>query len=209
VKLLYRGAEADLLVGDWAGEEAVFKFRKPLPYRLPELDEEIRGQRTIHEAQIIRDARSAGVRVPYLFYASPHESLLVMQHIDGPRLKSFLQSAKSDSENVSKEFGMAVGKLHRAGLMHGDLTTSNVIVGDEGVYLIDFGLATHSLKLEDHAVDLRLIKETLVGAHSDVSSSVMSSFLTGYALVVGEKRTKEVTRKLQEIERRGRYARVE
>jgi TP53 regulating kinase-like protein len=132
-----------------------------------------------------------------------------MQRIGGPRLKSCLQSAEEGRAKISKEFGMAVGTLHRAGIMHGDLTTSNVIVGDDGVYLIDFGLATHSLKVEDHAVDLRLIKETLVGAHSDVSSSVMSSFLMGYAQVVGEKRAKEVTRKLQEIERRGRYARVE
>jgi TP53 regulating kinase-like protein len=209
VKLLYRGAEADIFMGEWAGAEAVFKFRKPLPYRLPELDEEIRGQRTVHEAEIIRDARSAGVRVPYLYYVSPRESLIVMQHIDGPRLKTFLQSADRRRAQVSTEFGRAVGTLHRAGVMHGDLTTSNVIVGESGVHLIDFGLATHSLKVEDHAVDLRLIKETLVGAHSEISSSVMSSFFKGYAEVVGEKRAKEVSKKLLEIERRGRYARVE
>lgn len=209
MRLLCRGAEADISIGDWAGEEAVFKFRKPLPYRLPELDEEIRGQRTVHEAQIIHDARSAGVRVPYLYYVSPEESLLVIQYIDGPQLKSVLHTTDEDLEEVSAEFGRSVGALHRAGIMHGDLTTSNVIVGDEGVFLIDFGLATHSLKVEDHAVDLRLIKETLVGAHATVSVSVMRWFLTGYTDVVGEKRAKEVGRKLLEIERRGRYARVE
>ncbi|MDG6925952.1 MAG: Kae1-associated kinase Bud32 [Nitrososphaerota archaeon] len=208
MRLFYRGAEADIFLGDWAGSPAVFKFRKPLPYRLPELDEEIRGQRTVHEASIIGDARSAGLRVPYLYYVSPRESLIVMQRIEGPRLKSYLQSA-SENRGVSEEFGRTVGVLHRSGIMHGDLTTSNVIVADGGVHLIDFGLATHSLKVEDHAVDLRLIKETLVGAHSRVSSAVMASFLAGYASVVGEKRVKEVVRKLAEIERRGRYARVE
>ncbi len=208
MKLLFRGAEADIFMGDWAGSGAVFKFRKPLPYRLPELDHEIRGQRTVHEAQIIRDARSAGVKVPYLYYVSPSESLIVMQFIGGPRLKAQLQSRGNDRE-MAEEFGKAVGLLHRAGIMHGDLTTSNVIVADDGIHLIDFGLATHSLRVEDHAVDLRLIKETLVGAHSEVSAAVMNSFLRGYGGVVGEKRLKQVTRKLTEIERRGRYARVE
>jgi TP53 regulating kinase and related kinases len=209
VKLVYRGAEADIYEGEWAGADSIFKFRKPLPYRLPELDEEIRAQRTVREAEMIRDARSAGVRVPYVYCVSPPESLIVMQRVEGPRLKTFLQKANGSSKRLSLEFGRAVGSLHRAGIVHGDLTTSNVIVGRHGVYLIDFGLATHSLKVEDHAVDLRLIKETLVGAHPEVSSRVMSSLLDGYAGVVGEGRTKQVGRKLLEIERRGRYARVE
>lgn len=208
MRLLFRGAEADIFKGDWAGSNAVFKFRKALPYRLPELDREIRGQRTVHEAQIIRDARSAGVKVPYLYYVSPSESLIVMQFVEGSRLKVRLHPG-GNLVDIAEEFGNAVGLLHRAGIMHGDLTTSNVIVADRGLHLIDFGLATHSPRVEDHAVDLRLIKETLVGAHSEVSSAVMSSFLRGYGGVLGEKRLKEVTRKLAEIERRGRYARVE
>jgi TP53 regulating kinase-like protein len=209
LNLVYRGAEADIFAGHWAGAQAIYKFRKPLPYRLPELDEEIRSQRTIHEAQIIRDARTGGVSVPHLFYVSPKESLIVMEHMGGQRLKSYLESKDVSARDIPLAFGKAVGGLHLAGVMHGDLTTSNVIVREDGVHLIDFGLAIHSLKVEDHAVDLRLIKETLVGAHSDVSSQVMISFLNGYAAVVGEKRAKEVTKKLREIERRGRYARVE
>jgi len=207
MKLVYRGAEADIFSGDWAGSAAVYKFRKPLPYRLSELDDEIRAQRTVHEAQIIHDARSAGTRVPHLYYVSPEESLIVMERIDGPRLKSSLESGRA--RELANEFGEAVAKLHTAGIMHGDLTTSNVIVSKGGVTLIDFGLATHTLKVEDHAVDLRLIKETLVGAHSRVWSIAMDAFVEGYREVVGEKRCNEVTKKLAEIERRGRYARVE
>ena len=209
MNLVYRGAEADVYSGEWAGERAVYKFRKPLPYRLPELDLAIRVQRTAHEAQILHESKSAGVRSPFLYYVSARESLIVMEEIAGPRLKSVLQSSGSYTERVSAEFGVAVGRLHSAGIMHGDLTTSNVIVNEAGVHLIDFGLAVRSVKVEDHAVDLRLIKETLVGAHSDISSVVMQSFLEGYASVVGEGRAKEVSRKLAEIERRGRYARVE
>lgn len=139
MRLVYRGAEADIYSGEWTGQGAIFKFRKPLPYRHPELDAEIRAQRTVREAQMIGDAKRAGVRAPYLFYVSQEESLIVMQEIQGPRLKSVLASGR-DGEEVSTEFGVAVGRLHRGGIMHGDLTTSNVLVNQSGVHLIDFGL---------------------------------------------------------------------
>lgn len=212
-KLIYRGAEADVFSGDWAGAPAIFKERKSLPYRLPELDREIRAQRTIHEALMIREARAAGASVPHLYYVSPAESLIVMEEVRGKRLKSCLEPGRA--RELARRFGMSVANLHRAGIMHGDLTTSNVIVGqgEDGVAdeisLIDFGLATHSQKVEDHAVDLRLIKETLVGAHSEVSRDAMDAFVSGYREVLGEKRSQEVVKKLGEIERRGRYARVE
>lgn len=209
MEVLYRGAEADVFGGQWAGEDAVLKVRKPLEYRLPVLDQEIRAQRTLHEAQIIHDVKEAGVKAPCLFYVSPAESLIVMQLVEGPRLKTFLQTPGLSPDEVSEQFGELVARMHRAGVVHGDLTTSNVIVAEDGLYLIDFGLAAHSYKVEDHAVDLRLIKETLEGAHSEVSHRVMAAFLRGYASVAGEKRAKEVNKKLGEIERRGRYARVE
>ena len=209
MRLIYRGAEADVFSDSWAGEKAIFKFRKPLPYRHPQLDAEIRAQRTIHEAEILHDAKSAGVGTPSLYYVSQMESLIVMQEIEGERLKSFLGSPGADRTRASTEFGMAVGKLHLGGIMHGDLTTSNVLVDDGGVHLIDFGLATHSIKVEDHAVDLRLIKETLIGAHSEIATRVMASFVKGYTREVGEERARTVGRKLLEIERRGRYARLE
>ena len=209
MKLIYRGAEADVFSDAWAGEKAIFKFRKPLPYRHPELDAEIRAQRTIHEAEILHDAKLAGVGTPFLYYVSQRESLIVMQEIEGARLKSFLGSPGADWARASTEFGMAVGRLHLGGIMHGDLTTSNVLVDDGGVHLIDFGLATHSIKVEDHAVDLRLIKETLIGAHSEIAAGVMSSFVKGYTREVGGARARTVGRKLLEIERRGRYARLE
>jgi len=209
VKLVYRGAEADIFSDEWAGQRAIFKFRKPLPYRHPELDAEIRAQRTVREAEIIHDAKAVGVNAPSLYYVSQPESLIVMEEIDGPRLKSLLASPGREPGAVSFEFGVAVGRLHKGGIMHGDLTTSNVLVDGAGVRLIDFGLSAHSIKVEDHSVDIRLIKETLAGAHSEIAAAVMDSFMKGYASEVGEARAKMVGRKLVEIERRGRYARLD
>jgi len=212
VRLLYRGAEADVFRGDWCGHPSVYKIRKPLPYRLPELDELIRSQRTVHEAQMIRLSRLAGVSTPHLYYLSPSDALLVMEFLEGRRLKTILLEAGLTRERVvalASEFGRSIAKLHAAGIMHGDLTTSNVVVKGPDLSLIDFGLAIHSQRLEDQAVDLRLIKETLTGAHNAVSKPFMQSLLSGYSSVLGEKRAEAATKKLSEIERRGRYARVE
>jgi TP53 regulating kinase-like protein len=212
VKLLYRGAEADVFRGEWCGLPAVYKLRKPLLYRLPDLDKLIRSQRTVHEAQMIHQSKLAGVSTPHLYYLSPPEALLVMEHMEGDRLKTLLLGAGLTGERVrtlGEAFGRSIARLHSAGIMHGDLTTSNVIVNGDVLSLIDFGLAIHSQRLEDQAVDLRLIKETLTGAHNSVSKPFMQSLLSGYSSVLGSSRAEAATKKLAEIERRGRYARVE
>jgi TP53 regulating kinase and related kinases len=212
MRLIYRGAEADVYRGEWCEAPAVYKVRKPLRYRLPELDNAIRSQRTAHEAQMIHLSKLAGVSSPHIYYMSPPDALLVMEYLEGRRLKTVLQEAEADRsvETTAEDFGKDIARLHSAGIMHGDLTTSNVIVGEDGgISLIDFGLALHSQKLEDHAVDLRLIKETLTGAHNQVAKRFMQSLFKGYSSVLGEKRASEAMRKLTEIERRGRYARVE
>jgi TP53 regulating kinase-like protein len=211
VKLLYRGAEADVYRGDWCGQPAVYKMRRPLRYRLPELDNMIRSQRTTHEAQMIHDSKLAGVSSPHLYYLSPREALLVMEFVEGKRLKTLLEPDLPGGrvEELGEEFGRSIARLHAAGIMHGDLTTSNAIANGGGISLIDFGLAVHSTRLEDHAVDLRLIKETLTGAHNSVSKPFMRSLMAGYTSVLGRRRANAATKKLAEIERRGRYARVE
>jgi TP53 regulating kinase-like protein len=212
VNLLYRGAEADVFRGEWCGRPAVYKLRKPLLYRLPDLDNLIRSQRTVHEAQMIHQSKLAGVSAPHLYYLSPPDALLVMEYVKGERLKTLLLEAGLTRESVAvlgEGFGRSIAKLHVAGIMHGDLTTSNVIVDGGVLSLIDFGLAIHSQRLEDQAVDLRLIKETLTGAHNSVSKPFMQSLLSGYSSVLGRARAEAATKKLAEIERRGRYARVE
>jgi TP53 regulating kinase-like protein len=113
-----------------------------------------------------------------------------------------------DSEGIFRDFGRDVAKLHMAGLMHGDLTTANVVRSDGHTVFIDFGLAMRTSRLEDHAVDMRLIKETLAGAHPQIAQSSLNAILEGYSSVVGPARSGAVQRQLRNIERRGRYARV-
>jgi len=209
-RLLYKGAEADVVLGEWQGMEAVFKIRRPLTYRLRVLDEAIRRQRTVHEAEMIHLAKSAGVVSPFLYNVDMQSSTLVMQFVKGVRVKDQLAYlSNSQLDGTFFEFGQDVARLHRFGIMHGDLTTANVVRGDLRLVFIDFGLSVRTARLEDHAVDLRLIKETLVGAHPEVSARALDALNRGYASVVGPARSRAVLKQLQNIERRGRYARVE
>ena len=208
-RLLYKGAEADVILGDWQGLKAVFKVRKPLTYRLRVLDEAIRRQRTVREAEMMHNAQEAGVSSPSLYNVDLPASTLVMEFVGGDRVKDLVPSLSAGQiKSVFFEFGQDVARLHRSGIMHGDLTTANVVRRNGRLVFIDFGLSVRTTRLEDHAVDLRLIKETLVGAHPDVSARALEALNRGYEAVVGRARSRAVLKQLQNIERRGRYARV-
>jgi Kae1-associated kinase Bud32 len=208
--VFHRGAEADLLRGRWCGLDAVFKIRRPFSYRLKVLDEAIRRQRTTHEAQMVHEAKRAGVRTPLLYFVDTGRALIVMEWVSGRRLKEAVSSLSSEKiEKTFIELGAGVARLHSIGIMHGDLTTSNVLLDNDELTLIDFGLAARTSRLEDRAVDLRLVKETLTGAHSEVSRKAYEALLSGYGGEAGPSELHAVTRQVAKIERRGRYAKVE
>jgi TP53 regulating kinase-like protein len=189
--------------------DAVFKVRKPLTYRLPVLDKEIRRHRTIHEAEMIHRAKRAGVPAPSLYHVDPPAATLVMEFVQGERVRDHVEAYPPEElKEVFALFGRGVAKLHKAGIMHGDLTTANVVRRAEKLVFIDFGLSVHSTRVEDHAVDLRLIKETLIGAHPKAAAAALDSLLAGYSEEAGRPRHRAVLKQLQSIERRGRYARV-
>ncbi|MBI3840470.1 MAG: Kae1-associated serine/threonine protein kinase [Thaumarchaeota archaeon] len=208
-RLLYRGAEADLLRGRWQGRDAVTKVRRPLVYRLRVLDDAIRRQRTVREAEMMHSARGAGVRSPHLYFVDPRGAAIVMEYIEGERMKDAVDGGSPKKvAGMFRRLGLAAARLHSAGIMHGDLTTANVILGGREITLLDFGLSSHTTRVEDHAVDLRLIKETIVGAHPGFSALALDALHEGYSSEAGPGRSKAVFTQLKGIERRGRYARV-
>jgi len=111
-------------------------------------------------------------------------------------------------EKTCFEIGKIVGILHKNGIMHGDLTTSNFILSKKKLILIDFGLANRTEKPDDHAIDLRLFKEILNSAHANILNKSWSNFLKGYSKSVGEKYSKKIIKLVAVIESRGRYATV-
>ena len=103
-----------------------------------------------------------------------------------------------------KSLGKETSKLHEAEIIHGDLTTSNTILKENKVYIIDFGLGKISNKTEDKAVDLHLIKEAINAKHFENSEELFKSFLKGYNNSDEDKKTIE---RLEIVENRGRYKR--
>lgn len=195
--------------GLWQGADAIYKVRKPLSYRLRALDDAIRRQRTVREAEMLHAAKGARVPAPYLYDVDVPGSTIVMEYVEGERLRDALTGyPAARAKAVFEELGRLTASLHSAGMVHGDLTTANVVVRGTEVVLIDFGLSFRTTRLEDQAVDLRLIKETVTGGHPDRSKAALDSIFRGYSERAGGKRFREVTRQLRSIERRGRYARV-
>ena len=205
MKLIRKGAEGDLFLTTWNVKEAILKSRKKKDYRNSSLDYRLRKQRTIRESQIIAEVKEFGIRTPLIHFIDAKNCDIIMQKIDGV-LVGELPNIKL--VNVCKKIGKLVGIMHKNGIMHGDLTTSNFIQSKDQIFIIDFGLANRTFKSDDHAVDLRLFKEILNSAHAEIFEKAWPNFLSGYRLSVGSERFAKITNKVMIIESRGRYARV-
>ena len=205
MKLLKKGAEADLYQTKWQDSKAILKIRKIKKYRNSSLDSKIRKQRTIKESQMLSHVKSFGVPTPLVYFVNLDKTSIIMQEIPGKPVHDLPPSQIID---LSKEIGRLVGTLHKNGVMHGDLTTSNFILFQKTVYVIDFGLSQISIKPEDHAVDLRLIKEILNSAHAKIMMSSWKNFLNGYKSIVGHAYFTQITKLVSDIESRGRYPQV-
>ena len=205
MKLIRKGAEGDLFFTAWNGKEAILKSRKKKEYRNSSLDYRLRKQRTIRESQIMAEVKEFGIRTPLIHFIDTKNCDIIMQKIDGV-LVGDLSNIKL--VNVCKKIGKLVGIMHKNGIMHGDLTTSNFIQSKDQIFIIDFGLANRTFKSDDHAVDLRLFKEILNSAHAEIFEKAWPNFLSGYRLSVGGERFAKITNKVMIIESRGRYAKV-
>ena len=205
MKLIKKGAEGDLFLTKWDNQKAILKERKQKNYRNSELDYRIRKQRTIRESEIISEVKIFGVSTPLIYYVNTKESTIIMQYISGTLIHEL---PKSKLILICKKIGKIVGTMHKNGIMHGDLTTSNFILSKNKIFVIDFGLAIRTKKPEDHAVDLRLFKEILNSAHASEMKKAWANFLVGYKSVVGASTFNKVSNLVSVIESRGRYATV-
>jgi len=205
MKLLKKGAEADIYLSTWIGKTAILKIRQKKDYRNDTLDTKIRIQRTLREASIISYVKSLGVSSPLVYFVDPKKCEIYLQYIDGTIVKDLPNSKIIKN---CEEIGKVVGLLHKNGIMHGDLTTSNFILKNDKIFVIDFGLAQRTDKVEDHAIDLRLFKEILNSAHVNIMEKAWASFLKGYKKIVGTSKHNRVLMQVGVIESRGRYANV-
>jgi TP53 regulating kinase-like protein len=161
----------------------------------------------MHEPNIIHRAKEAGVPTPTIFLVDVADANIVMEFVEGKQVKEVLDNVSPEERlALSKQIGMLIGRLHKHGIIHGDLTTSNMILTPYSkVVFIDFGLSERSIELEPKGVDLHLMKRTLNSTHYRHARECFKAVMEGYSESVGAEETKNVNTKIREIEKRGRY----
>lgn len=186
-----RGAEAVI----FEDNDTVIKQRFRKGYRIAELDDELRSQRTKRESNLLRKVRIAH---PKLIGCDDKEEI-IMEKIDGEKLRDVLDKRPG----LAGRAGEMVAELHNQHIIHGDLTTSNMILDKEGkLVFIDFGLSFQSRKVEDKAVDIHLFKQALNSKHHAVYEKALKEFFTGYKRA---DQHDQIIDRLRAVELRGRY----
>ena len=202
VSVIKRGAEATISLGTYLGRTVVMKKRERKEYRDERLDSRIIKIRTRNEVRSMAAARAAGMHIPWIYDIDIDGGTIVMQFINGQRLNSLLYHlGESERLSLERSFGAEIARMHMAGIAHGDLTTSNIIVTGQDLYFIDFSMATRPADTEQLGVDLRLLKEVYKSTHSEFESEYQE-VIAGY---IGAGGDAAVVDKVAEIEKRARY----
>lgn len=114
---------------------------------------------------------------------------------------------RSELRRTCRHVGSLIGHLHSGGIVHGDLTTSNMILRQGAkLFFIDFGLSDYSRELEAKGVDLLLMSRAFKSTHFALHSKAFAAVVDGYQEALGKDDTQLVLKKMHEIETRGRYS---
>jgi Kae1-associated kinase Bud32 len=196
--LISQGAEAKIFL---EGSQ-ITKQRFPKAYRIKELDSTLRTQRTRKEAKILEKLASLDFPAPRIS-STDEKSVINMEHIQGKLLKEVITG--KNCEKYGEEMGRKLAILHNNGIIHGDLTTSNMILHEtkEEIYFIDFGLSFISPKDEDRAVDLHVLKEALESKHYQFWEECFNAVMDSYKKHA--KNSSAILKRYDVVEKRGRY----
>lgn len=196
-KIIQQGAEAII----YLSKDTITKDRIKKSYRHPKLDEQIRKRRTKAETKLLEKA-SEIINSPKPIENQEWDKIQ-MPFIDGKKLSEHLDKfSLKEQKQICKKIGESIAKLHDAEIIHGDLTTSNMILKDDKVFFIDFGLGFISHKFEDKAVDLHLLKQALEAKHFKTWKELIKEVFKGYEKA---KDPKIIFERLKAVEKRGRY----
>jgi len=197
-----KGAEANIYRGLWLQYHAIVKERIKKGYRIREIDEDLRRFRVKNEAKLFNEAKKCGVLTPLLFDINLEKTSIKMEKIEGKPLNEIIEDLKPGKrKKVCESIGEYIAKLHEHGIIHGDITTSNIIMKDEDLVFIDFGLGRFSQEMEDRGVDLLVLKKALKSTHYSIWRECFKRILKGYERVSSV----DIKPKIKDIEDRGRY----
>jgi Kae1-associated kinase Bud32 len=204
-EIISRGAEAILI----KNQDILIKKRIPKSYRIQDLDTKLRKLRTRHESKIMSKIQNQ-INTPKIIDSDESTYEIKMNFISGKKLSDFLDKfEKHKQKQIITKLGKEIAKLHILNIIHSDLTTSNMILKDNDIFLIDFGLSFHSIRFEDKAVDIHLFKQALESKHYKNSKILFNYFLKGYQIQHNKEKKQgdyeKTLNQLKKVELRGRY----
>ncbi|MFX1482039.1 MAG: KEOPS complex kinase/ATPase Bud32 [Promethearchaeota archaeon] len=204
--MLARGAESVIYKIEQWGQPYVLKWRQSKPYLLREIDIQLRRSRINRESKMLMVSRTLGVRTPAVHSVDLFNYTIMMDFIEGTQLKQLVGELKETRlVSICHEFGRLIALLHNGNVVHGDPTTSNVIVDtDDRLWLVDFGLAEMNATLEAKGVDLHLIQRALETTHWDLQEIMLEATLEGYVEFLNDSADLVLSR-MKDIRERGRY----
>ena len=192
-----QGAEAII----YQDNQTVIKERFSKKYRLAHLDESLRQFRTRREAKILGKLEELNFPAPHLIDFSDKRMSITMDFLPGEKLRDVLVNG-DDFQQIAEEMGKGIGLLHKENIIHGDLTTSNMVVHQGKLRFLDFGLSSFSEKVEDKAVDLFLLERALESKHHQLYPKIFNDAIKAYQQSNPE--AENVLQRLAEVRARGR-----
>eukprot|EP00118_Oscarella_pearsei_P027694 m.311293 g.311293 ORF g.311293 m.311293 type:complete len:216 (+) comp64428_c0_seq1:14-661(+) len=209
MELVQQGAEARLYSTTFQGRSCIVKERFSKSYRHEVLDAKLRQRRTTQEVRSLLRCRKAGIRTPTVYFVDLESYKIYMQMLDNcTTLRDFINGCKRPEEDailrdVSIAVGQLISKMHNNDVIHGDLTTSNVMIHSESkdLFLLDFGLSSISSLSEDKGVDVYVLERALLSSHPN-TEDLFQLILSAYKKTVDKSR--EIIAKLDEVRLRGR-----
>lgn len=220
LEILKQGAEAKLYIDKFNGQQCLVKERFRKKYRHPDLDTQLTKERMRAESKSISRCAAAGILVPKIFYMDLNERKIYMEYLQQSiTAKAYINElvpSFADAElrvmklnQLGKQIGDIVGRMHSNNIIHGDLTTSNILVNPKtddfseyDVVAIDFGLANYGQSGEQKGVDLYVLERALLSTHSGVPT-LFATILDAYK-EANSKDWPGIIQKFEEIRARGR-----
>jgi len=193
-----RGAEAVII----KEKGIVLKKRLPKSYRIKEIDNKLLKTRTKKESNILKKLQNI-IPVPKILETNYKTHIISMEFIDGKKLSdNFDKFPKEKRKKVARAIGKQIAEMHNQHIIHGDLTTSNMILKNK-LYFIDFGLGYVHENIEHKAVDLHLLRQAFESKHYKHAEESLKIILKEYKK--HSKQGEQILKRLTSVERRGRY----
>uniref|UniRef100_A0A8C6PDP1 non-specific serine/threonine protein kinase n=1 Tax=Nothobranchius furzeri TaxID=105023 RepID=A0A8C6PDP1_NOTFU len=213
--LVKQGAEGRVYRAQFLGKPTIVKERFRKRYRHPVLDEKLTHRRTVQEVRSILRCRRAGISAPVVYFVDYTSHCIFMEEIAGSStVRDHIVSTQQansckelELQQLAERIGRILAKMHDEDVIHGDLTTSNMLLRcssqdtESDLVLIDFGLSYISSLPEDKGVDLYVLEKAFLSSHPN-TNVLFEKLLQSYTK--SSKKSPAVIKKLDEVRLRGR-----